>query len=139
MTPLLDPDAIEALGRNLIALASSLRGQRLAGHPADPPFDADASPRPTASNGPPTWLEEAAAGYEGKPVRMQGTAKQVAWAESLRSTRLAGCRRRAPGLVPVLSIVRDATWWIANDKVSLDELAWPAPEQVEMPRHAASL
>jgi hypothetical protein len=36
---------------------------------------------------------------------------------------------RYPELVPVLSLVRDATWWIANKDAPIGELRWPSREQ----------
>jgi hypothetical protein len=102
---------------------------------SEPPFDParQASPPAASANVPPAWLVEAAAGFTGEPVALDGTPRQVTWAESIRSTRLASIHRRAPELLPVFSVIHDATWWIANKDASLAEIRWPRPEQVTRP------
>jgi hypothetical protein len=50
--------------------------------------------------------------------------------ESIRKHRLAYAERHAPQLARVLRLVEDSTWWIANRDTPLDELRWPAPDQV---------
>jgi hypothetical protein len=98
---------------------------------ADPPFQPARQPPPLPSaNAPPLWLLEAAAGFDGVPVALSGTLKQIDWAGSIRSNRLASARRRSPELVPLLSIISDSTWWIANKDAPLTDVKWPSQEQV---------
>jgi hypothetical protein len=103
---------------------------------ADPPLEPRrdtppppaASPLPALENPPPAWLI-AAAGAADQAVALEGSPKQIAWAEQIRASWLAPIRRRVPELLPVLLIVRDATWWIANRDAALAEIRWPQPEQ----------
>jgi hypothetical protein len=125
---------IETLGRQLLELAEELRAGSITPAPPRPE-----EPRPTTTAvALPPWLAEAAEGRGERPVPLQGTARQVAWAEKLRGPRIANARRRNPELVAAFSIIRDATWWIANDKTPVNQLNWPSPEQVEPTRANAA-
>jgi hypothetical protein len=97
--------------------------------PREGPPVAAPAPAPLPAVRPPPWLIEVAAGHTGPPVPLRGTPRQIAWAERLRSSRLAFCRRRAPELVGILSTITDATWWIANGESGLGDLKWPSPDQ----------
>lgn len=80
---------------------------------------------------PPSWLISAARAAPSRPVPLRGTAKQVAWAESIRRDRITYARARAgPPIVAVLGIIEDSTWWIANRDTPLVDLDWPSPDQI---------
>jgi len=63
------------------------------------------------------------------PVPLRGTARQVEWATSIRTDLL---RRAAaqPRLAQLLMTIDDATWFIANRGRPLEQLRWPAVEQL---------
>lgn len=118
----LNPDALESLGRQLLDLASALR--RGAAPPAPHPPSA-------VTCDPPEWLVAASAGVKA-PVPLQGTPKQVAWADKIRKARLAFVRHRKDArALAVFSIIKDSTWWISAAETPLAELRWPDRHQVE--------
>ncbi|MBE7186450.1 MAG: hypothetical protein INR68_18820 [Methylobacterium mesophilicum] len=50
-------------------------------------------------------------------VPLTGSEKQVAWAETLRTKRIAAVRKRSPKTVECLASIADAKWWIDNRRV----------------------
>jgi hypothetical protein len=47
-------------------------------------------------------------------AELAGSPKQVAWATTIRATRLARLQRAGSGAVAYLACVNDAKWWIDN-------------------------
>ena len=125
-------DVLDSLGRSLIEAAAAIRTPEP--DSAEPVAAPPQREKPQqVIPVPPPWLTEASTGRPARPVALQGSAKQVLWAENLRRARLGYLRRcGSPALVAALSIVRDATWWIAHAEVPLAEIKWPSREQVEL-------
>jgi hypothetical protein len=62
------------------------------------------------------------AGSDGLPP-LEGSTRQVAWAEQLRGELIRGAERAGdPALVDRVRVVRDATWFIAARDHPLDTL-----------------
>ncbi|MBI0533016.1 hypothetical protein [Sphingomonas sp. TX0522] len=47
-------------------------------------------------------------------VPLTGSEKQVVWAETLRTKRIAAVRKRSPTAADRLASIADAKWWIDN-------------------------
>jgi hypothetical protein len=65
---------------------------------------------PSTVNPPPRWLVHLGQSLT-RPTLLRGTARQVAWAEALRRTRLASARYQAPALVDAFLAIEAASWW----------------------------
>jgi hypothetical protein len=87
----------------------------------------------TTANPPPPWLVAIGRNAPPGPVPLRGSAKQVAWAETIRKTKLTTARVRAPHLVGALKVIEFSGWWIGNRNRGLDELKWPSPDEVARP------
>jgi len=60
------------------------------------------------------------------PDRLEGSFRQIEYANSIRKSMLAVARKYGPPeLADLLLNVRDATWFIANRGRSLGQLKWP--------------
>lgn len=53
---------------------------------------------------------------------LQGSAKQIAWAEGIRTKRISALQRRGHGGVNLLAAVVEAKWWIDYRDVPDDQL-----------------
>jgi len=56
---------------------------------------------------------------------LQGSDRQVKWAESLRPRMLGSVATSNPKLAAAMRSIDDATWWIANQSRSFSSWTWP--------------